>query len=157
MHSCKTDTHVYVHIHTQFGIRSVPHHLSLVISAPPPYLSLFLMYTDLHSSRHKHTHSHTHTCTLTLMQKQQPWEQWGVTKPFICMYIMYTGRDAETKRANMLTRMHTHKHTVTHTCTHAHKKPSTLRHALWSSSVDQNSFLSAFPSKSIPPLVDRQP
>lgn len=92
------------------------------------------------------THTDPHAQKLTLVHKQQPREQWGVTKPFICMYIMYTGRNAETKRTNMLTCMHayTHTHTVAHRGTHTHTKSNTLRHALWSTSVDQNSFLSAF-------------
>lgn len=45
------------------------------------------------------------------MHKKQPWEQWGVTKAFICMYIMYTVKDTETKRTNILKHMHTLLHT----------------------------------------------
>lgn len=75
--------------------------------------------------------------------KQQPWEQWGVSKPFICMYIMYSGKDAETKRTNL--RTHRQKCLLLHTHTHTQKKPNKLRHASQSPSVDQNSFLSAFP------------
>lgn len=71
------------------------------------------------------------------------------------MYIMYTGRDAQTKRTNMLTHMHKHTHAAT--CKLTKKKSYTLRHALWSPCMDQNSFLSAFPSKSIALPVDRQP
>lgn len=42
------------------------------------------------------------------------------------------------------------KHPHTHAHTHTQNPRPRSRHALWSPSVDQNSFLSAFPSKSIP-------
>lgn len=54
----------------------------------------------------------------------------------------------------MLTHMRSRAHTCTraqHTCSES-KNPGAVRHARWSPCVDQNSFLSAFPSESIPPL-----
>lgn len=53
---------------------------------------------------------------------------------------------------------HACTHARTHCCTRAQhtcsesKTPDAVRHAHWIPCVDQNSFLSAFPSKSIPPF-----
>lgn len=142
-----TPLHMYVHIHTQFGIRwCVPHHLSLVTNAPPSYLPRFLMYTDKHSSRHKHTQTHAQATALRVVGCY-----WTLH-----LYVHHVHWKKRSDKENK----HAHTHAQTHTCRHmrAHKKKSyTLRHALWSPCMDQNSFLSAFPSKSIALLVDRQP
>lgn len=125
-------TKLYTHTHTQTlaGV-AILYHLSLVINASHPNLG---------------TNAHRPTCTEAYPCAQATAQRAVGCNQTLHLYVHHVHWekcwDKENKHAHMHARIDTH--TLLHTEAHTHTKSNTLRHALWSTSVDQNSFLSAF-------------
>lgn len=110
----------------------------------PSFLTASLSKWCTQTNIHLHTHTHTHACS----EAQSTAPRVVGCNWTLHLYVHHVHWQRRSDKENK----HAHMHAQTHTGTH--KKSSDMH---WSPAIDQNSFLSAFPSESIAPLVDRQP